>query len=121
MTINQLPTLQSPSASAVVPVSQNGADYKITLGEIVPQKGALPNNTNLNTVTTPGTYLIDGGNTYTNSPSSYGILECVSHRNDRVYAQRITTTDRIYFRYVLNAAVTPPQWSGWRYIAGTQV
>lgn len=84
------------------------------------QAGALPNNTDLNTVTTPGTYLIDGNNTYTNSPTSYGTLECISHRNDRVYMQRITNLVRIYWRYATNASTTPPQWGSWYYVAGTQ-
>ena len=85
------------------------------------QAGALPNNTDLNTVTTPGTYLIDGNNTYTNSPTSYGTLECISHRNDRVYMQRITNLSRIYWRYATNTSTTPPQWGSWYYVAGTQV
>ena len=85
------------------------------------QAGALPNNTDLNTVTTPGTYLIDGNNTYTNSPATYGTFECISHRNDRVYMQRITNLSRIYWRYATNTSTTPPQWGSWYYVAGTQV
>ena len=102
----------------------SGSSPFVPTGEWVSIEGrvsGLPNNTDLNDVTTPGTYLIDGNNTYTNAPSGYGTLECISHRNDRVYMQRITNLVRTYWRYARNSATTPYQWGDWYYIDGTKV
>lgn len=41
MTINQLPVLATPTADTVVPVSYNGADYKLPLGTIKPETYTL--------------------------------------------------------------------------------
>ena len=38
MTINQLPTLNSAANSDMIPVSYNGADYKLPLGNLIKSK-----------------------------------------------------------------------------------
>ena len=38
MTINQLPTLNSAASSDLIPVSYNGADYKLPLGNLIKSK-----------------------------------------------------------------------------------
>ena len=68
-------------------------------------KGDLPNNTDLNNIHTAGVYLLRGTYTYTNAPSSFGILEVVKPilTNDSFVVQRITTNAHIFFRYSLSS------------------
>ena len=64
--------------------------------------GTLPNNTDLNSVTELGSYLLSGSNSYSNLPSgfSYGLLEVVSSaKTSPIIFQRITDTNRMATRY----------------------
>lgn len=51
MTINQLPTLNSAAGSDQIPVSYNGADYKLPLGNLIKSKaisGSTSSSGNIN-------------------------------------------------------------------------
>jgi hypothetical protein len=62
--------------------------------------GALPNNTDLNDVTTPGFYGLGGSNTYTNKPSSdfYAMLVLRPATGSTNIIQIGFGTSHMYFR-----------------------
>lgn len=95
-------------------VADNAA--KIAALESFVQGGTLPTGTDLNTVTTPGAYLISGNNSYTNSPTTYGVLEVVQPAaSSTIKFQRITRLSDVFFRYYSGS------WRAWYKISATAV
>lgn len=89
---------------------------KIAALESMVHHGTIATGTDLNTITTPGAYLLNGTYSYTNSPSSYGILEVVQpSTGSTIKLQRITTVSNVFFRYYSGS------WRGWYKIAATAV
>ena len=78
--------------------------------------GTLATGTDLNDILGPGVYLLSGGNTYTNCPSTYGVLEAIriSENYTAVMMQRITISSKIYFRYRSSGS-----WMAWKVIDGS--
>lgn len=80
--------------------------------------GVVSTGTDLDDITTVGVYMLSGNNTYTHSPSPYGILEVLQpFQNYGVnVAQRLVTTDVIYSRYKDSSG-----WYAWKKVTLTNV
>ena len=75
--------------------------------------GTLATGTDLDNVTTPGVYLLNGSSTYYNAPRTYGYLEVLKSSNatgNTIQVQRLTCTDATYFRYSYTSGT---QWYNW--------
>lgn len=78
--------------------------------------GTLSNGTNLDNVKTIGVYMLSSNNTYTNAPSTYGLMEVFrSSTTANAVVQRITTVDAVFFRFFATT------WRGWRKITSSAV
>ena len=115
------PFFPSENAFAVWPISMGGtggttaADARTTLS--VPEisttiqlKGALPTNTDLNTIRDSGIYSLSGNNTFYNMPSgiTYGLL-VVATISTFSFQELTTNAGRTFKRLYANNA-----WSTWR-------
>lgn len=112
--------LADDPATDYTPYAMTNQELTDTVKPLVP--AILPNNTDLNNITTEGTYILDYSNTYTNAPvSGVNIRLDVRYGNsekDRVIqiAYALSTAPKIYMRR--NGA---DSWFSWYEFAGTEV
>lgn len=82
----------------------------------------LADNTDLNSVTTPGVYGLSGSRIFINYPipsasAQYGVLEVVPGSTGNICIQRLTRLTDIFIRYMLSTA---PTWSDWEKIGSSR-
>lgn len=91
----------------------DGNNHTISRNNGVPRE-TVATGTNLNSVVTRGVYWLNGNNTYTNAPTSYGLLEVFNYYNatattSNVITQRVTTQTEAWVRQRNSGT-----WSAWR-------
>ena len=81
------------------------------------KKGTLPNNTDLNSVSTPGYYVLASQNTYTNRPSGMNnlLVFISSYSSTVVFQMGARTNGNLYFRFRISATT----WGSWYSFSGT--
>lgn len=100
----------SVKLTLTLPVPVKNGDYK----------GVLPSG-DLNTVSTPGVYRLSGANSYTNAPSTFGMLECITAEEGQILLQRVTTVSNMFIRYANIPNTDPITWNGWFKFTGTAI
>ena len=94
--------LFSKTESDISTLSNQIADIeKFTYG------GTVPNNTDLNDVSTPGTYTISGNNTHANKPNAdcYMLVVFRPSASSNNKVQISFGTQRMYWRFISNTTV----------------
>lgn len=117
-------SIDSVTQVASVVKTQAETDAEISalnnnLSEIDSKKGTLPNNTDLNDVSTPGYYLLASGNTYSNRPSGMNnlIVFISSYTSNVVFQMGAKTDGHLYIRFRTGATT----WGSWYLFTGTVV
>lgn len=83
-----------------ITIPTNISDLNDDVGLVI-ARGDVPNNTNLDSVTTRGVYWLNGDYSYTNAPTTYGFLEVLNHdasSDSGIIAQRIVRDSREWTR-----------------------
>lgn len=110
------PTIVTPADVTVNGLNTNLTNKEIQTATIKPE-GVLANNTDLNSVKTPGCWVLQSGNTYTHTPLSadVGGLLFVYKGNDSVIGQMVLQiggypNDGVYFRHGTGSPSTFTSW-----------
>ena len=119
-TINELPETTAPTDETLFPVSKGGSSFRLAwsaikekiFSAVMALRGGVPNGTDINTVITPGVYVIASASTYTNLPAGvqYGTLHVFRGASTSTIITQIlvTTRGRQYNRIQTNGS-----WSAW--------
>ena len=109
-TVNETiyPMIRSASIAddTYVPYAPNNAELNTSAYQM---KGSLPTGTDLNDITTTGTYFISGSYSYTHSPAGYGILIVMRYQTEgSICSQMIVNGAQLWTRYYGGSS-----WSTW--------
>ena len=82
----------------------------------------VPTNTNLNTVRSPGIYMLSASNTYSNMPSGVtgGALEVISPNSNNVYQRQVLYVGQNFYVRTINSSDNT-QWSAWYRYSGSSI